>query len=116
MKKLLIVAGIVLTAGVCWAVDSQQRDGNNQTISDFAPNGSSQLLTVNKTTADTSSSLRWGIFAADANCKVRYQAAATIASEIQTPIPASTWIVRGVNPKAAFINLSGCTNAVFSKQ
>lgn len=116
MKEILIaIVAVAISATVCIA-GQMPKDTRDVPVTDFAPNASSQTLTNVTLTENLTGFIRWAIFPADGNCKVRYQAANVKTNEIQTPVPASVWTIRGVNAAAPFVSYSGCNAAVLSHQ
>ena len=115
MKKLFITAVMILaTATTIFAAGIMERDLNRNIIQGAAPDGNlSQLLTVNATTIDMTSTLWWDLYPPSTGCKYRLMPLSTSTKSLypQFTVPDGTKTGYVINRNTAFVNFSGCTSA-----
>jgi hypothetical protein len=81
----------------------------------FSPNGKKDVdLTVNSVTKNLKLDTAYSIYSPGA-CSYRVMSTATKAGSVNV-VPAVTYIIRGVNLKSPFLNLTGCTNGKLQRQ
>ena len=119
MKKLIILA-LVLIASTAFAAGTIEKTGEgNIPIQGFAPNGTlGQALTVNSTTVPMVGRMAFGVFvpSTTTGCKLRMMPTTAKSTYRQATVPDSTWNVRVVNSASPFANFSGCTSGELTIQ
>lgn len=116
MKKLLIIATLLIATAAIAGTNLQPAGNNPSGVQGFAPDGTlSQALTINSAIIDLSTSIAFGVYS-PADCIARVLPTSAKGSYPSFTVPGGSWLIRVRNQATPFLNLSGCTNGHLQRQ